>query len=235
MASKTLSPARQASVPPSFSDPARSPSQSRQASVEPSVISKPPSPTTKKVVEREISASRARSVSVEPEVSTPKATTPPPQSSGQSRAESLEPTTAGQPPPDTIDMDTFQQILDLDEDGTREFSRGMAWAYFSQVDSTFVDMDKAFDNKDLVQLSTLGHFLKGSSAALGVSKVQASCEKIQHYGQLRDEEEDKDLSKDDALGKIEPLLGVVKKEYNTAEKWMKAWFLENDPDGEEPE
>ncbi|KAF7968350.1 hypothetical protein HWV62_30907 [Athelia sp. TMB] len=222
MASKTLSPARQASVPPSFSDPARSPSQSRQASVEPSVISKPPSPTTKKVVEREISASRARSVSVEPEVSTPKATTPPPQSSGQSRAESLEPTTAG-------------QILDLDEDGTREFSRGMAWAYFSQVDSTFVDMDKAFDNKDLVQLSTLGHFLKGSSAALGVSKVQASCEKIQHYGQLRDEEEDKDLSKDDALGKIEPLLGVVKKEYNTAEKWMKAWFLENDPDGEEPE
>jgi osomolarity two-component system phosphorelay intermediate protein YPD1 len=46
-------------------------------------------------------------------------------------------------PPDTIDMDTFQQILDLDEDGTREFSRGMAWAYFTQVSTTFDDMDKA--------------------------------------------------------------------------------------------
>lgn len=44
---------------------------------------------------------------------------------------------------DTIDMETFQQILDLDEDGTREFSRGMAWAYFSQVSTTFDDMDKA--------------------------------------------------------------------------------------------
>lgn len=40
-------------------------------------------------------------------------------------------------------MDTFQQILDLDEDGTREFSRGMAWAYFSQVVNTFEDMDDA--------------------------------------------------------------------------------------------
>lgn len=47
------------------------------------------------------------------------------------------------PPPDVIDMDTFQQILDLDEDGSREFSRGMAWAYFTQVDSTFDEMDEA--------------------------------------------------------------------------------------------
>lgn len=89
--------------------------------------------------------------------------------------------------------------------------------------------------KNLKQLSDLGHFLKGSSAALGISKVQDSCEKIQHYGQLRDEEENKDLTKDDALGKIEPLLGVVKKEYTTAEKWMKTWFRENDPDGENPQ
>jgi HPt (histidine-containing phosphotransfer) domain-containing protein len=87
----------------------------------------------------------------------------------------------------------------------------------------------------LAKLSSLGHFLKGSSAALGVHKVQASCEKIQHYGQLRDEEESKDLTSSDALGKIEPLLGTVKDEYAAAEKWMKAWYLENDPDGEVPE
>lgn len=39
-------------------------------------------------------------------------------------------------------METFQQILDLDEDGT-EFSKGMAWAYFSQADQTFKEMDEA--------------------------------------------------------------------------------------------
>jgi HPt (histidine-containing phosphotransfer) domain-containing protein len=89
--------------------------------------------------------------------------------------------------------------------------------------------------KDLATLSSLGHFLKGSSAALGVFKVQASCEKIQHYGQLRDEEESKDLTSEAALGKIEPLLGTVKEEYAAAEKWMKEWYLQNDPDGEKRE
>jgi HPt (histidine-containing phosphotransfer) domain-containing protein len=76
----------------------------------------------------------------------------------------------------------------------------------------------------LPRLSSLGHFLKGSSAALGVSKVQDSCEKIQNYGQLRDEDTGKDLSKEDALGKIERLLGQVKKEYSASEKWLKKWY-----------
>lgn len=40
-------------------------------------------------------------------------------------------------------METFLQILDLDEDDTHDFSRGMAWAYFHQVDTTFVEMDDA--------------------------------------------------------------------------------------------
>lgn len=89
--------------------------------------------------------------------------------------------------------------------------------------------------KDLATLSSLGHFLKGSSAALGVSKVQASCEKIQHYGALRDEDNRKDLTSELALGKIQPLLQTVKDEYAAAEKWMKNWYLENDPEGEEAE
>ena len=32
------------------------------------------------------------------------------------------------------------------------------------------------------KLSNLGHFIKGSSAALGFLKIQASCERIQRYG-----------------------------------------------------
>jgi len=212
---------RQVSLPPII-DERRSIQAARQASVEP-------------IGEITADAARARSVSVEPEGSTPKATSPAPQSSGETREQSVEPYSDLLPPPDMVDMvdmETFQQILELDEDGTREFSRGMSWAYFSQVDTTFKDMDKAFEAKNLKKLSELGHFLKGSSAALGVSKVQASCEKIQHYGALRDEEEDKDLSEGAALDKIEGLLGTVKEEYSAASEWMKRWYLENDPDGE---
>jgi len=40
-------------------------------------------------------------------------------------------------------METFKQILELDEDDTYEFSYGMAWAYFSQVKTTFEEMDEA--------------------------------------------------------------------------------------------
>ncbi|RDB17870.1 Multistep phosphorelay regulator 1 [Hypsizygus marmoreus] len=149
------------------------------------------------------------------------------------------PTPAPQPPadeeetPDIIDMETFQQILDLDEDNTHDFSRGMAWAYFTQAEQTFKEMDQALEGKDLSQLSSLGHFLKGSSAALGLSKVQASCEKIQHYGQKRDEETGENLGENDALGKIEALLGQVAKEYAAAESWLKKWY-DDHAEPEEP-
>lgn len=46
-------------------------------------------------------------------------------------------------PADIIDMDTFRQILDLDEDDTHEFSSGMAYAYFDQAATTFSEMETA--------------------------------------------------------------------------------------------
>ena len=43
-----------------------------------------------------------------------------------------------------IDMETFQQILELDDsEDDREFSREMVWAYFSQAEKTFDDLDDA--------------------------------------------------------------------------------------------
>lgn len=43
------------------------------------------------------------------------------------------------------------------------------------------------ESKDLKQLSELGHYLKGSSATLGFTKVKDECEKIQHWGAQKDE------------------------------------------------
>ena len=39
---------------------------------------------------------------------------------------------------------------------------------------------------NLSEAGKLGHFLKGSSAAIGVIRVRDSCEKIQHWGALKD-------------------------------------------------
>ncbi len=54
--------------------------------------------------------------------------------------------------------------------------------------------------------------------------MQASCERIQHYGNLRDEEAGSDLKPQEALKRIEVSLGQVKKEYASAEKWLKNFY-----------
>lgn len=40
-------------------------------------------------------------------------------------------------------MTIFNQILELDEDETHDFSKGMTTAYFAQAEQTFEDMDNA--------------------------------------------------------------------------------------------
>jgi len=79
--------------------------------------------------------------------------------------------------------------------------------------------------KDLETLSSLGHFLKGSSATLGLTKVKDSCEKIQHFGQKRDEAgENEEPDEDVCLEKIGETLTAVKEEYLEVEKVLKRYY-----------
>lgn len=79
--------------------------------------------------------------------------------------------------------------------------------------------------KDCKQLSSLGHFLKGSSATLGVTKVQNSCESIQHYGDLRDNKTGKVIPSEVALSRISAALEDAKEQYKEAEIWLKNWYM----------
>ncbi|CAG8624560.1 3842_t:CDS:2, partial [Ambispora gerdemannii] len=106
---------------------------------------------------------------------------------------------------DLIEHEVFDQLLEMDDDDD-DFSKSIVLNYFAQAESTFGDMDKALKSKDLNKLSQLGHFLKGSSAAIGLTKVKESCEKIQHYGNLKEETGTISISEELALRKIEPLL-----------------------------
>jgi osomolarity two-component system phosphorelay intermediate protein YPD1 len=72
----------------------------------------------------------------------------------------------------------------------------------------------------------LGHFLKGSSATLGVTKVQNSCESIQHYGKLWDNDTGKALTLEAALSKISATLKEAKEEFKEAEVWLRKWYEE---------
>ncbi|KAG1840566.1 signal transduction histidine kinase [Suillus subalutaceus] len=110
-------------------------------------------------------------------------------------------------------MEVFNQIVELDDED--DFASGMVADYFAQVDSTFNKMDQAMENKDLKQISELGHFLKGSSAALGVKQVSLTCEKIQNTA--------KGTPTDKAIEEVTSLLKRVKEEYGAAKIWLLAY------------
>jgi osomolarity two-component system phosphorelay intermediate protein YPD1 len=96
-----------------------------------------------------------------------------------------------------------------------------------QCRSPYIKTDDSAQ-KNLPELSSLGHFLKGSSAALGIIKVQNSCEKMQHYGNKRDEEEQKELDEDEAMKRIKALLEDCKRDYAVAKKWLEKLYEEEE-------
>ncbi|KAJ6620773.1 signal transduction histidine kinase [Mycena sp. CBHHK59/15] len=113
-----------------------------------------------------------------------------------------------------IDMDAFNQILELDDEGTHKYSMDIMVAYFTQATTTFAAMDKALAEKNLPALADLAHFLMGSSAALGAAQVQASCGRME------------EAATDAPLQEIRALLGVVKDEYADAERWLRKWYAD---------
>ena len=138
-----------------------------------------------------------------------------------------------------VDMGTFGQILEMDDDDDHDFSWSIVVNYFDQAQSTIKKMGASLwvstsilsisylrylmprEAKNLADLSDQGHFLKGSSAALGVNKVKESCERMQHYGKLRDEEKGVNITKEDALDRIGKLIPRLQDDYAEAEKWLK--------------
>ena len=59
-----------------------------------------------------------------------------------------------------------------------------------------------------------------------MTKVQNSCESIQHYGDLRDNKTGKVLASEVALSRISAALEDAKEQYKEAEIWLKKWYTE---------
>jgi osomolarity two-component system, phosphorelay intermediate protein YPD1 len=143
---------------------------------------------------------------------------------------------------DFLDATTFEQLLEMDDDDERDFSKGIVWNYFEQVKNSFAPIEEgmyesstlkdtancASRKRDFQALSSLGHFLKGSSAAVGLIKLKASCEKIQNYGNKLDETGNHSISETEALAKIAEVLVITKRDFRDAEVWLKRFYGEED-------
>lgn len=74
-------------------------------------------------------------------------------------------------------------------------------------------------------MSQLGHFLKGSSATLGLAKVRDSCEKIQHLGVRKDETGTRDESDDEkTVNQLQKIISQAKTEFTDVEKVLKKFY-----------
>ena len=81
------------------------------------------------------------------------------------------------------------------------------------------------EKRDLAQLSSLGHFLKGSSATLGMTKVKDSCEKIQHFGAHKSADGSKDVEDDDeCLDNLKKIIKQAKQEFAEVEKRLRQFY-----------
>jgi osomolarity two-component system phosphorelay intermediate protein YPD1 len=84
-----------------------------------------------------------------------------------------------------IEWLVFSELLAMDED-EEGFSYGLFETFIQQFNETFVEIDENLKLKNFEKLSNLGHYLKGSAAALGLVKISNQCERIQNYGHKDD-------------------------------------------------
>lgn len=125
---------------------------------------------------------------------------------------------------DAVDEATFNQILEMDDTDEREFSSSIVTGFFEQAEDTFKSMEEALKKEDLEELSSLGHFLKGSSATLGLVRVRDGCEKIQRFGKKENEDGSPEKNEELCLSRIKQALKVVREDYREAETALKRFY-----------
>ncbi|KAF9918606.1 hypothetical protein BX616_007480 [Lobosporangium transversale] len=127
-----------------------------------------------------------------------------------------------------IDHTTFDQLLEMDDEEDREFSKSLVFNYFEQAEQTFEELEEAMSRLGFADLSRLGHFLKGSSAALGLIKIKSSCERLQHYGNRKEADGVTSITNKEAELLIRALLIQMRKEYEEAKEYLKDFYKDGD-------
>lgn len=73
-------------------------------------------------------------------------------------------------------------------------------------------------------MSSLGHFLKGSSATLGLVRVRDGCEKIQRYGKKENVDGSAEPDVELCLTRIADALAAVKADYADVEQTLRNYY-----------
>ena len=86
-----------------------------------------------------------------------------------------------------INWELIEQLMELDDDDQHEFSRQILEDFFVQMKAEIPKLKQLIAERKLKEVASLGHFLKGSSAAVGAVRISSICEKIQRCPQEEQE------------------------------------------------
>lgn len=129
--------------------------------------------------------------------------------------------------PNIISADLFDNVLMLDvQRNDHNDSYGVIKTFLQQVDETIVEFDQLFNQKKMEDLSRRGHFLKGSSATLGIKKIRLDCEKIQHYASYKDLDGTRALTSPEAESMLETVLSELKDHWAEARRHLQYLYAE---------
>jgi len=102
-----------------------------------------------------------------------------------------------------------------------------------QAEQSFKEMEDSLKYKKFGELSSQGHFLKGSSATLGLVKVQDYCEKIQDLGSVLDKTGTTSADDHEAsLARVTSALGEMKEEYKRIRVRFRNFYDDLDGDSQ---
>lgn len=129
-----------------------------------------------------------------------------------------------------IEWLVFSELIAMDED-EEGFSKSLFQTFVDQFEETCQSIELALKEKNLEKLSGLGHYLKGSAAALGLEKISNECERIQNYGKKVNFDnfklKDSSLSEDDDdfwIKLIEDALQKARDNFSKAKAALNEYF-----------
>jgi HPt (histidine-containing phosphotransfer) domain-containing protein len=87
-------------------------------------------------------------------------------------------------PADFLNHEMFEQLIELERDDPG-FLKDIIATFISQATSSFQSLEIQYSQRNLEEISRIGHLLKGASAALGLSTLSLTCERIQYLGKSK--------------------------------------------------
>ncbi|RKP31290.1 histidine-phosphotransfer domain, HPT domain-containing protein [Metschnikowia bicuspidata] len=136
-----------------------------------------------------------------------------------------------------VDWPVFSELVAMDED-EEGFSRGLFQTFVDQFEDTYRKFKENVDKTNLDGLSALGHYLKGSAAALGLVTIAEQCERIQNYGHRNNCDEflieGADATHGDTywISLVEDAMAKAQQSFNESNNALNAFFGETDASDE---